>query len=52
MLVRARELTDDPLILPQIHFTPDEYYRYVGAKILDFGNPLTSKLDMLRILRG
>ena len=52
MLVRARELADDPLILPQIHFTPDEYYGYVGAKILDFGNPLTGELDMLRILQG
>lgn len=52
MLVKVGELADDPLILPQIHFTRNEYYRNVGAKILDFGNPLTSESDMLRVLRG
>jgi len=52
MLIKAGELVDDPLILPQIHFTGNEYHGNVSAKILDFGNPLTSESDMLRNLRG
>lgn len=50
MLIEIGELANDSLILPQVHFTPNEYYRHIGATSLDFRNPL--RFNILEGLRG